>query len=118
MGALSAEKLRAARVAAAEVFIAGGLESTDWDADKLRAWAAVSDFWVKYSAFDGEPRDGISPAIELRVDQRQRGEFVVTVEPRNLGRLSVEEAFRVATRIASVSKLARKAQAAIAETLR
>jgi hypothetical protein len=114
---IPASKLRSARLAAAEVFIAEGLHGTNWHASALRNAAEVMAFWVKYPALSGDEIGGLRPVVELHVDE-MRGEFSVAVEPRNMGRLTSEQAVDVAARIAMVAEIARKVEAAIAEASR
>lgn len=109
---ITSSKLVAARLAAAEVFIAEGLEGTNWgehedDADTLRRVAEAATFHVRW--WVGK-RGWIDVAI---VDKR--GDVSIAVEPQKLGRLSAHEAIGAAALLAKLADIARKVEAAIAE---
>lgn len=112
---LPPSKLAAARLAAAEVFIAAGLGGTNWDAEKLRRIAAEMDFRVRYPASFASPAGAGS--VDVHVDET-RGEIRVRVEPRHLDSLSPADAFHAADQIRSVAEIARKVEAAIEEAAR
>lgn len=111
---LSPPKLAAARLAAAEVFIADGLAGTNWEPWRLRRIAAEMDFRVRYPASFGSAAG--SGSVDIHVDE-QRGEIHVRVEPRRLDSLSPADAFRAADRIREVAEIARKVEAAIARAV-
>ncbi|MGK3995052.1 hypothetical protein [Sorangium sp. So ce1024] len=107
---LHPSKLAAARLAAAEVFIAEGLQGTNWSPEPLRRIAAEMDFRVRYQASFAKG------SVDIHVDE-QRGEISVRVEPRHLDSLSPADAFRAADQIRTVAEIARKVEAAIARAV-
>lgn len=104
---LPPSKLAAARLAAAEVFIAAGLDGTDWqDADTLRQ--ITERFWcrVRYTAGTG--------SIDILVGM-YGDEVKVRIATGQLGTLSIEETAAAAQVLHRVIGIARKVEAAIEE---
>jgi hypothetical protein len=103
---LSPSKLAAARLAAAEVFIAEGLQGTNWDSVELRSAARDDGFFVAYEVGDGlvcvsvgSEGEPLRVAIDL--------EFLTDLPP--------DEAARVPAAIERAVAVARKVEAAIAK---
>ncbi len=104
-------KLAAARLAAAEVFIAEGLAGTNWEfangTDSLRGVAELTAFDVRWRV--GKHGEIIVSLV------RRGGRIRALVAPQKFGELSVEEADKAAAKLAKVVAVARKVEAAIAK---
>lgn len=102
-------KLAAARLAAAEVFIAEGLANTNWDEIELRAVARKDSFAVAYEVGDG--------LVCVSVGAED-GPLRVAIDLEFLTDLPLAEAARVPAAIESALRVARKVEAAMAEAVR
>jgi hypothetical protein len=104
-------KLAAARIAAAEVLTAEGLQGTNWafadGTDRLRGVAELTTFDVRW-------RVGKRGEIVVSLGRRG-GRIRALVAPKDFGELSPDEAERAARKLAKVTAIARKVEAAIAK---
>lgn len=98
-------KLAAARLAAAEVFIAEGLSDTSWEDEELRVVAADNDFAVDYTVADG--------FVSVCVGDRD-GTMRATIDFEFLQDLELQDASAVVAVAQRVIFIARKVEAAIA----
>jgi hypothetical protein len=108
---LPPSKLAAARIAAAEIFIAEGLQGTNWaepDAEPLRLLAEEDDFTftVKYPVAVGSICVGV---------EEHRGEVRVFIAAEDIGRMSRVQAIDAAMMLLRAEDIARKVEAAIAK---
>jgi hypothetical protein len=101
-------KLAAARLAAAEIFIAEWLQGTNWtNPDGLRSLAEVAGFSVWYR---------LDEAAGAWVDVREREDGLrVSVTVRGFRDMAVHRAIEAATVVAKAAEIARKVEAAIAK---